>query len=82
MGAHLLVTASTLFLQLPQQDSTPQTEQASAGIAYDRLSDTLRDDRMEGLSVVRGLIRFEPSRPIAPESSDRLRFDLVPGRLE
>jgi hypothetical protein len=67
MGAHLLVTASTLFLHLPQQDSTPKTEQASAGIAYDRLSATPLDDRMEGLAV---------------ESGDILRFDLVPCRLE
>jgi hypothetical protein len=51
MGAHLIVTASTLFLQLPQQDSIPKTEQPSAGIAYERLSDALRYDRVEGLSV-------------------------------
>jgi hypothetical protein len=51
MGAHLIVTASTLFLQLPHQDSTPKTEQPSAALAYERLSDALRYDRVQGLSV-------------------------------
>jgi hypothetical protein len=51
MGAHLIVTAGTLFLQLPNQDSTPSTEQPSPGVAYERLSDALRYDRVQGLSL-------------------------------
>ena len=35
-----------------------------------------------GVSVLRGLIRFELSRPISPDSGHKLRFDLVLGRLE
>ena len=42
MGAHRIVTASTLFLQPPQPDSTPKTRQPSAGIACERLSAALR----------------------------------------
>jgi hypothetical protein len=51
MGAHLIVTAGTLFLQVPHQDSTNKTEQPSVGIAYEQLSDALRYNRVEGLSV-------------------------------
>jgi hypothetical protein len=70
MGAHLIVTAGTRFLQLPHQDS-PKTEQPSTGEVGGGV----------GLSVLRGLLRFELRRPLSPNGSRKLRFNLTLGRL-
>jgi hypothetical protein len=50
MGANLIVLAGTLLLQSPQSDTTSFTEQPSHGIAYERLSDILQYNRVQGLS--------------------------------
>jgi hypothetical protein len=49
MGANLLVVTSTLLLPLLQQDTTT-TDQPSGGLAYERLSDLLQYNRVQGLS--------------------------------
>jgi hypothetical protein len=50
MGANLLVLAGTLLLQSFQHDTANISEQPSHGIAYERLSDLLQYNRVQGLS--------------------------------
>lgn len=51
MGANLLVIASTLLLPPLQQDTTDNTEQPSHGFAYERPSDVLQYNRVQGLAL-------------------------------
>jgi hypothetical protein len=58
MGANLLVAAVTALLQLPLTDTTKPTQpsdtapdQPTAGVAYERLSDLLQYNRVQGLSL-------------------------------
>ena len=50
MGANLIVLASTLLLQSSQHDTATITDQPSHGLAYERLSDLLQYNRVQGLS--------------------------------
>src|SRR5215208_4012409 len=51
MGANLLILAGTLLLPSSQYDTTDTAEQPSHGIGYERLSDLLEYNRVQGLSV-------------------------------
>lgn len=51
MGANLLILAGTLLLPSSQYDTTDLDEQPSHGIGYERLSDVLEYNRVQGLSV-------------------------------
>jgi len=53
MGANLLIVAATLALQTPQQDTSGNTSTAH-GIAFERLSDLLQYNRVQGLSFGTG----------------------------
>jgi surface antigen Omp85-like protein len=57
MGANLLVAAITILLQVPSTDTTKPTQpsdtvpdQPTAGLAFERLSDLLQYNRVQGLS--------------------------------
>lgn len=49
MGANLLIVVATVALQTPQQDTTTDTSSLH-GIAFERLSDLLQYNRVQGLS--------------------------------
>lgn len=53
MGANLLIVVATLALQSPQQDPPADTSTAH-GIAYERPSDLLQYNRVQGLSLGAG----------------------------
>jgi hypothetical protein len=53
MGANLLIVVATLALQSPQQDPSPDTSTAH-GIAFERPSDLLQYNRVQGLSLGAG----------------------------
>jgi hypothetical protein len=51
MGANLIILASTLLLPTLQHDTTDLSELTSNGIGYERLSDLLGYNRVQGLSL-------------------------------
>jgi hypothetical protein len=51
MGANLLILTGSLLLPLSQHDTTDHPEQPSHGIGYERLSDALRYNRVQGLAL-------------------------------
>jgi hypothetical protein len=51
MGANLLVLASTLLLPTIQHDSISFSNRPAGGIAYERLSDIVQYNRVQGLSL-------------------------------
>jgi hypothetical protein len=51
MGANLLIFAGSLLLPLSQHDTTDHSERPSHGFGYERLSDALAYNRVQGLSV-------------------------------
>jgi hypothetical protein len=53
MGTNLLIVVATVALQTPQQDTTTDTSSAH-GIAFERLSDLLQYNRVQGLSLGAG----------------------------
>ncbi len=53
MGATLLIVVATVALQTPQQDNTTDSSSAH-GIAFERLSDLLQYNRVQGLSLGAG----------------------------
>ena len=84
MGANLIVLASSLLLQFPQQDTTNITEQPSHGFAYERLSDVLQYNRVQGLSFGLGYqARLPGSRSTGVYATIRygLSDERVTGRL-
>src|SRR5919112_2597551 len=51
MGANLLIAAASLLLPLPQLDTTDHRQHPSSGIGYERLSDAVSYDRVQGLAL-------------------------------
>jgi hypothetical protein len=66
MGANLIVITSTLLLPSFQHDTTDLSEQPSPGVAYERLSDLLGYNRVQGLSLGLG---YQARLPGAPSAS-------------
>jgi hypothetical protein len=54
MGANFLILAASVFLPVSQRDTTNSTEQPSHGIGYERLSDALAYNRVQGFSFGAG----------------------------
>lgn len=65
MGANLIILASSLLLPSLQYDTTDSFEQPSHGIGYERLSDLLGYNRVQGLSLGLGYqVRLPGTRSI------------------
>jgi len=83
MGANLLIVVATLALQSPQQDTSADTSTAH-GIAFERLSDLLQYNRVQGLSFGAGY-RVRLPGPLTANAYGTLRYGLsderVTGRL-
>jgi hypothetical protein len=84
MGANLLILASTVLLPPSQHDTTTNTEQPANGIAFERLSDLLQYNRVQGLSFGLGYrARLPGTRTTGPYATARygLSDERVTGRL-
>jgi Omp85 superfamily domain len=83
MGPNLLILAGTFLLPLSQHDTTDQPEQPSHGIGYERLSDALRYNRVQGLALGLGYRLFVPGASTAVYATVRygLSDERVTGRL-
>lgn len=83
MGANLLIVVASLALQSPQPDSPPDTS-AAHGIAFERLSDLLQYNRVQGLSLGAGY-RIRIPGTVSTNAYGTLRYglsdDRVTGRL-
>jgi hypothetical protein len=51
MGANLIILASSLLLSTLQHDTTDYSDSPSSGIGYERLSDLIGYNRVQGLSL-------------------------------
>ncbi len=83
MGTNLLIVVATLGLQSPQQDTSANTSTAH-GIAFERLSDLLQYNRVQGLSFGAGYrVRLPGTRTANAYGTLRygLSDDRVTGRL-
>ena len=83
MGANLLIVVATVALQTPQQDTTTDTSSAH-GIAFERLSDLLQYNRVQGLSLGAGYrVRLPGTQAANAYGTLRYGFsdDRVTGRL-
>jgi hypothetical protein len=82
MGTNLLIVVATLALQSPQQDTSANT--TAHGIAFERLSDLLQYNRVQGLSLGAGYRARLPGT-VATNAYGTLRYGLsderVTGRL-
>ena len=90
MGANLLVATVTVLLQLPPTDTTKPAErdtvpdQPTADLAYERLSDLLQYNRVQGLSLGLGYrLPIPGTGPAALYGTIRYGFsdERVTGRL-
>ncbi len=83
MGANLLIVVATLALQTPQPDTSANTSTAH-GIAFERLSDLLQYNRVQGLSLGVGY-RVRLPGTLTANAYGTLRYgvsdDRVTGRL-
>jgi hypothetical protein len=79
MGANLLIVVATLALQTPQQDTSTDTSTAH-GIAFERLSDLLQYNRVQGLSFGAGY-RVRLPRTRATTAYGTLRYGLSDDRI-
>jgi hypothetical protein len=88
MGANLLVATVTVLLQFSPTDTTRQTQNSdtvpdrpTAGVAFERLSDLLQHNRVQGLSL--GLGYRQPIASAAAYATIRYGFsdERVTGRL-
>ena len=79
MGANLLIVVATLALQTPQQDTTTNTSSAN-GIAFERLSDLLQYNRVQGLSLGAGY-RVRLPGTVAANAYGTLRYGLSDERI-
>ena len=83
MGANLLIVVATLAFQSPQQDTSASTGTAH-GIAFERLSDLLQYNRVQGLSLGAGY-RVRLPGALTANAFGTLRYglsdDRVTGRL-
>jgi hypothetical protein len=83
MGANLLIVVTTLVLQSPQPDTSANTSSAH-GIAFERLSELLQYNRVQGLSLGAGY-RVRLSGTPTANAYGTLRYglsdDRVTGRL-
>jgi len=83
MGTNLLIVVATLALQSPQQDTSANTSTAH-GIAFERLSDLLQYNRVQGLSLGAGY-RVRLPGTLTANAYGTLRYGLsderVTGRL-
>lgn len=83
MGANLLIVVATLAFQSPQQDTAADTSTAH-GIAFERLSDLLQYNRVQGLSLGAGY-RVRVPGTLTANAYGTLRYglsdDRVTGRL-
>jgi len=83
MGANLLIVVATLAHQTPQQDTSANTSTAH-GIAFERLSDLLQYNRVQGLSLGAGY-RVRLPGTLTANAYATLRYglsdDRVTGRL-
>jgi len=83
MGANLLIVVATLALQSPQQDLSVDTSSAH-GIAFERPSDLLQYNRVQGLSLGAGYrVRLPGTRTANAYGTLRygLSDDRITGRL-
>lgn len=83
MGANLLIAVTALALQTPQQDTSADTSTAH-GIAFERLSDLLQYNRVQGLSFGVGYrVRLPGTRSANAYGTLRygLSDDRITGRL-
>lgn len=83
MGANLIIVVATLALQSPQQDTSADTSTAH-GIAFERLSDLLQYNRVQGLSLGAGY-RVRLPGTLTANAYGTVRYglsdDRVTGRL-
>ena len=83
MGTNLLIVVAALALQSPQQDPSADTSTAH-GIAFERLSDLLQYNRVQGLSLGAGY-RVRLPGTLTANAYGTLRYglsdDRVTGRL-
>ncbi len=83
MGANLLIVVVTLALQPPQQDTSTSSSTAH-GIGFERLSDLLQYNRVQGLSLGAGY-RVRLPGTLTANAYGTLRYglsdDRVTGRL-
>jgi hypothetical protein len=83
MGANFLIVVATLAHQIPQQDTSVNTSTAH-GIAFERLSDLLQYNRVQGLSLGAGY-RVRLPGTLTSDAYGTLRYglsdDRVTGRL-
>lgn len=83
MGANLLIVVATLALQSPQQDTSADSSTAH-GIAFERLSDLVQYNRVQGLSLGAGY-RVRLPGTLTANAYGTLRYglsdDRVTGRL-
>jgi hypothetical protein len=81
MGTNLLIVVTTLALQSPQQDTSGNTSTAH-GIGFERLSDLLQYNRVQGLSLGAGYrVRLAGSADAFATLRYGLSDDRVTGRL-
>jgi hypothetical protein len=83
MGANLLIVVASLAFQSPQQDTSANTSTAH-GIAFERISDLLQYNRVQGLSLGAGY-RVRLPGTLTANAYGTLRYglsdDRVTGRL-
>ena len=79
MGANLLIVVASLAFQSPQPDSPPDTSTAH-GIAFERLSDLLQYNRVQGLSLGAGY-RIRIPGTISTNAYGTLRYGLSDDRV-
>ncbi|MEP7227942.1 MAG: hypothetical protein ABI785_11310 [Gemmatimonadales bacterium] len=79
MGANLLIVVATLALQSPPQDTSTDTS-TTHGIAFERLSDLLQYNRVQGLSLGAGYrVRLPGTR--STNAYGTLRYGLSDERI-
>jgi hypothetical protein len=78
MGTNLLIVVATLALQSPQQDTSANT--TAHGIAFERLSDLLQYNRVQGLSLGAGY-RVRLPGTVAANAYGTLRYGLSDERI-
>ncbi len=83
MGANLLIVVATFALQSPQPD-TASSNNPTHGIAFERLTDLLQYNRVQGLSFGLGYqVRIAATRPTTLYGTVRYGFsdERITGRL-
>ena len=79
MGTNLLIVVATLALQSPQQDTSADTSTAH-GVGFERLSDLLQYNRVQGLSLGAGY-RVRLPGTLTANAYGTLRYGLSDDRV-